>query len=38
MKKIKVEDAVGQTLCHDLTGITEGKKGVVFSRGHVIQR
>ena len=38
MKKIKVEDAVGQTLCHDLTGISEGKKGVLFSRGHVIQR
>ena len=38
MRKIKVEDAVGQTLCHDLTGISEGKKGVLFNRGHIIQR
>ena len=37
MKKIRVEDAIGQTLCHDLTGITDGKKGVVFGRGHVIK-
>jgi molybdenum cofactor synthesis domain-containing protein len=36
MKKIKIEDAIGQTLCHDMTGISEGKKGVVFSRGHVL--
>lgn len=37
MKKIKIEDAVGETLCHDMTGITpEGFKGVMFRRGHVI--
>ncbi|MCL2391860.1 MAG: molybdopterin-binding protein [Oscillospiraceae bacterium] len=36
MKKIRIEDAVGQTLCHDMTGISGAKKGVVFSRGHVI--
>jgi molybdenum cofactor synthesis domain-containing protein len=37
MKKIKVEDAVGQTLCHDMTAILEdGFKGVKFKRGHVI--
>ena len=38
MRKIKVEDAVGQTLCHDMTGILPGgKKGVAFKRGHVIR-
>ena len=37
MKKIRVEDAVGQTLCHDMTAILEnGFKGVKFKRGHVI--
>ena len=39
MKKIRVEDAIGQTLCHDMTGILSGgKKGVLFKRGHVITR
>lgn len=39
MKKIRVEDAVGQTLCHDMTGIDEnGKKCVRFRRGHVIRQ
>ena len=37
MKKIRVEDAVGQALCHDITGISDGKKGVMFSRGYVIK-
>ena len=37
MKKIRIEDAVGQTLCHDMTGITDGKKGVLFKRGHQIR-
>jgi molybdenum cofactor synthesis domain-containing protein len=38
MKKIKVEDAVGKTLCHDLTAImADGFKGVKFKRGHVIE-
>jgi molybdenum cofactor synthesis domain-containing protein len=37
MKKIRVEDAVGQTLCHDMTAILDtGFKGVKFKRGHVI--
>lgn len=37
MKKIMVEDAVGQTLCHDMTAILEnGFKGVAFKRGHVV--
>jgi len=38
VRKIKVEDAIGQALCHDMTGISEGKKGVLFRRGHVITR
>jgi len=36
LKKIRIEDAIGQTLCHDMTGIANGKKGVLFARGHVI--
>ena len=37
MRKIKVTDAVGETLCHDMTAILPGGfKGVRFSRGHVI--
>lgn len=39
LKKIKVEDAVGQVLFHDLTGIkADGFKGVAFKRGHKIQK
>lgn len=37
MKKVRVEDAVGMTLCHDLTAMREGFKGAVFHRGHVIR-
>ncbi len=37
MKKIKVEDAVGLTLCHDITAMREGFKGPAFRRGHVIR-
>ena len=38
MRKLKVEDAVGETLCHDMTGIDEkGVKGVLFKRGHIIK-
>jgi molybdenum cofactor synthesis domain-containing protein len=37
MKRIPIEEAIGQTLCHDMTGITEGKKSVAFRRGHVIR-
>lgn len=37
MKKLAVEQAVGETLCHDMTAILEdGFKGVRFKRGHVI--
>lgn len=36
MKKIRVEDAVGLTLCHDLTEMKDGFKGAAFKRGHVI--
>jgi len=39
MKKIKVQEAVGQALCHDITGIfPDGKKGVMFRRGYEIKR
>jgi hypothetical protein len=39
MKKIRVEEAVGHTICHDITGILpDGKKGVMFKRGHEIIR
>ena len=38
MKKIRVEDAVGQTLCHDLTEMRDGFKGAAFRRGHVIAK
>ncbi len=37
MKKIRVEDAVGLTLCHDLTEMRDGFKGAAFRRGHVIR-
>lgn len=36
MKKINVEDAVGMTLCHDITAMRDGFKGAAFRRGHVI--
>ena len=38
MRKLRVQDAVGQTLCHDMTAILDtGFKGVKFRRGHVIR-
>ncbi len=37
MKKVNVEDAVGLTLCHDLTAMYDGFKGALFKRGHVIK-
>lgn len=37
MKKMKVEEAVGQKLCHDITKMCDGFKGAVFKRGHVIR-
>ena len=37
MKEIKVEDAVGAVLCHDVTEIVLGKtKGARFRKGHII--
>lgn len=36
MKKVQIEQAVGMTLCHDITAIRDGFKGVAFRRGHVI--
>ena len=38
MKKIKVEDAVGMELCHDITAMRDGFKGAAFRRGHVIRQ
>ena len=38
MKKIRVEDAVGMTLCHDITEMRDGLKGAAFRRGHVIRK
>ena len=32
MKKIAVENAVGLTICHDMTQILPGKKGPVSKR------
>ena len=38
MKKVKVEDAVGMVLGHDLTKIVPGKfKGAAFKKGYVIK-
>ncbi|HWP97904.1 MAG TPA: molybdopterin-binding protein [Syntrophomonadaceae bacterium] len=37
MQSIKVNDAVGAVLCHDITEIVPGKfKGTAFKKGHVI--
>lgn len=37
MEKIKVEDAVGMALCHDITAMYPGFKGPIFKRGHIIE-
>ena len=38
MKEIKVEDAIGQVLCHDMTQIIPGKtKDARFRKGHIIK-
>ncbi|MDR0583725.1 MAG: molybdopterin-binding protein [Treponema sp.] len=38
MKLLRVEEAVGSVLCHDLTRIVKGEmKGVQFRKGHVIR-
>lgn len=37
MKKIRVEDALGSVLAHDMTKIVPGEfKGVAFKKGHII--
>ncbi|WZL73843.1 molybdopterin-binding protein [Clostridiaceae bacterium 35-E11] len=39
MKKVRVEDALGMVLAHDLTKIVPGKfKGAAFKKGHIIQK
>ena len=39
MKKIKVEDAAGTVLAHDITRIVPGKfKGAAFKKGQVVRR
>jgi hypothetical protein len=38
MKKVKVENAVGTVLVHDITRIIPGKfKGVGFKKGHIVK-
>lgn len=37
MKKIKVQDAVGLELCHDITEMNDNFKGVAFQRGHIVR-
>ena len=36
MKKVRVEEAVGQALCHDITAMVPGFMGALFKRGHVV--
>lgn len=38
MKKIKVQDALGMQLCHDVTEMNDSFKGAVFKRGHILQQ
>jgi molybdenum cofactor synthesis domain-containing protein len=38
MKIIKIEEAVGSVLCHDITKIVPGEfKGVAFQKGHIVK-
>lgn len=38
MKKVRVEDAIGMIIAHDLTKIVPGEfKGAAFKKGHIIQ-
>lgn len=38
MKKVKVEDAIGMVVAHDLTKIVPGEfKGAAFKKGHIIE-
>ena len=38
MKKVYVGDAIGMELCHDITEMNDGFKGVAFKRGHIIRK
>ena len=38
ISKIRVEDAIGMTLAHDITKIAPGFKGPAFKRGHLIKQ
>ena len=38
MKKIPVEQAIGMSLCHDITAMRDGFKGAAYKRGHVIEQ
>lgn len=38
MKKIRVEDAIGKELCHDITAMKDGFKGAAFKRGHIVRK
>jgi hypothetical protein len=39
LKKVRVEDAVGLTLAHDVTEIVPGKtKDAAFRRGRIIEK
>ncbi|MDD3653009.1 MAG: molybdopterin-binding protein [Desulfotomaculaceae bacterium] len=38
MQKVKVEEAVGMVLCHDITMVIPGEfKGAAFKKGHIIR-
>lgn len=38
MRQVKVQDAVGTVLAHDMTRIVRGRfKGVAFKKGHVVR-
>ena len=37
MKKVRIENAVGMELCHDITQMKDGFKGAAFRRGHIIR-
>ncbi len=37
MKKVRVQDAIGMELCHDITEMKDGFKGAAFKRGHRIR-
>lgn len=39
MRMVKVEDAVGMVLCHDITKVVPGEfKGPAFKKGHIVKQ